>query len=181
MKRTKLATLGLLFTLGTMILGTVNVSAATKKVTPKQPAILGLMAQVHGGVVSKDGFGGAWIYNYADGYSVMHANQFTEIMGFDKKYIIDRIDFSDGLLDIDGNGIDDRDPSNSCGYTDLNFNCIADGAPIAPDGYWLESQYWGNSLCKHGVVGGSELCRNPECVAEMAYARWYLSNCVTVE
>ena len=46
---------------------------------------------------------------------------------FDKKYWILRTDFSDGLWDEDGNGIDDRDPYNDCGYTDLNHNAIVDG------------------------------------------------------
>lgn len=33
-----------------------------------------------------------------------------------------RTDDGSGLVDADGNGIDDRDPVNSCGYIDLNFN-----------------------------------------------------------
>lgn len=33
-----------------------------------------------------------------------------------------RTDDGSGLIDADGNGIDDRDPVNVCGYIDLNFN-----------------------------------------------------------
>ena len=50
---------------------------------------------------------------------------------FDEKYIIPRTDYSTGLIDKVKNGIDDRDPYNSCGYTDLNYNCVADGAPCS--------------------------------------------------
>ena len=91
---------------------------------------------------------------------------------FEEKYRILRTDYSDGLLDKDGNGIDDRDPYNSCGYTDLNFNCIADGA-VALDEYqadWLplqvESNRYKYSKCPHGVVNGKEggLCDAQECV-----------------
>lgn len=98
---------------------------------------------------------------------------------FDKKYLIPRTDYSTGLIDNDKNGIDDRDPYNSCGYTDLNYNCIADGAPCntyyldiddsilknlanySPDeilssatkDYVKESQLSGSKhLCNHSIV-----------------------------
>lgn len=59
----------------------------------------------------------------------------TQNYGLDEQYLIPRTDYSTGLIDEDHNGIDDRDPYNSCGYTDLNYNCVADGAPCT--GYWL--------------------------------------------
>ena len=47
---------------------------------------------------------------------------------FGTKYLISRTDYSSGLIDEDENGIDDRDPYNDCGYTDRNYNGIADEA-----------------------------------------------------
>ena len=92
---------------------------------------------------------------------------------FDKKYIILRTDYSDGLLDEDGNGIDDRDPCNSCGYTDKNYNCIADEAPdVEIIGIVCkESTYHKYDICQHGVVNGCSggLCDAKECVEERAY------------
>ncbi len=39
---------------------------------------------------------------------------------------VTRTDFADGLIDNDGNGIDDRDPINGMGFIDLNHNGIDD-------------------------------------------------------
>ena len=62
---------------------------------------------------------------------INHIKYIASIYQFDEKYIIPRTDYSTGIIDIDKNGIDDRDPYNSCGYTDLNYNCVADGAPCS--------------------------------------------------
>jgi hypothetical protein len=88
----------------------------------------------------------------------------------DDEYLLLRTDYSDGLLDEDGNGIDDRDPLNSCGYTDLNFNFIIDGAPSRPD-YVSESRLRGYELCEHGVLNGFYYCSNPECVARLEQSK----------
>lgn len=42
-----------------------------------------------------------------------------------------RTDFGGELLDEDGNGIDDRDPVNNCGYIDINCNALDDRFEIA--------------------------------------------------
>lgn len=42
-----------------------------------------------------------------------------------------RTDFGGELLDADGNGIDDRDPVNNCGYIDINCNALDDRFEIA--------------------------------------------------
>lgn len=80
------------------------------------------------------------------------------------KYVIPRTDYCDGLLDLDNNGIDDRDPYNSCGYTDLNHNCYADGAPVK-ESMCPESEAIMYRMCEHGVVNGFEICYQKECVA----------------
>lgn len=116
-----------------------------------------------------------YIYTYKDGSKVrkyiFDPNDNPYEGNFDSKYLIPRTDYSDGLLDKDNNGIDDRDPYNNCGYTDFNFNCVADGAPGLPPlkGFapWDETVLRLSSTCQHGVVGGKyELCVNPECIAE---------------
>ena len=80
---------------------------------------------------------------------------------------LERTDFPDGLIDLDGNGIDDRDPINSLGYIDLNLNGIDDRAIISfgnvlkkPDlekyALCTEDRYHpyelNNYICEHGVV-----------------------------
>lgn len=85
-----------------------------------------------------------------------------------------RTDDGSGLIDADGNGIDDRDPVNACGYIDLNFNGRDDrienyqyvqrvmeiqmDATIWPDKkaklieeakMYLE---WPSLMCEHGVL-----------------------------
>lgn len=45
---------------------------------------------------------------------------------FDDNFNLNRTDFADGLQDNDGNGIDDRDPINSLGCYDLNYDGIDD-------------------------------------------------------
>lgn len=77
-----------------------------------------------------------------------HVNHLKDC--YEEKYLIPRVFYSTGLVDEDHNGIDDRDPSNNCGYTDLNHNCIADGAPCKS--VWEESMLNVSKLCKHGVV-----------------------------
>lgn len=81
------------------------------------------------------------------------------------KYFLYRIDFSDGLIDEDGNGLDDRDPLNECGYTDLNYNAIIDGAP-KKHGYVSEEESSGFDLCQHGVINGFWICKREECEAK---------------
>lgn len=102
------------------------------------------------------------VEEYSNGIWVSRATEGSCIC--DPKYWILRTDYSDCLLDEDGNGIDDRDPYNSCGYTDLNHNCIADGVPTLP-GYVPESEgapFW---TCRHGIVNGLAICQRSECEA----------------
>lgn len=108
----------------------------------------------------------AIIYTYEDGFQIMKS--FTETpynsAHVEDKYVIPRTDYCDGLLDLDNNGIDDRDPYNSCGYTDLNHNCYADGAPVK-ESMCSESEAIMYRMCEHGVVNGFEICHQKECVA----------------
>lgn len=114
----------------------------------------------------------AIIYTYEDGYQIIKS--FTETpynsAHVEDKYVIPRTDYCDGLLDLDNNGIDDRDPYNSCGYTDLNHNCYADGAPVK-ESMCPESEALMYRMCEHGVVNGSEICHQKECVAWRESAR----------
>lgn len=114
----------------------------------------------------------AIIYTYEDGFQIMKS--FTETpynsANVEDKYVIPRTDYCDGLLDADNNGIDDRDPYNSCGYTDLNHNCFADGAPVK-ESMVPESEAIMYRMCEHGVVNGFEICHKKECVAWRESAR----------
>lgn len=113
----------------------------------------------------------AIIYTYEDGYQIIKS--FTEMPynsgHVEDIYVIPRTDYCDGLLDLDGNGIDDRDRYNSCGYTDLNYNCFADGAPVKED-MVSEPEATMYRLCQHGVVDGFEICHQKECIEERE--RW---------
>ena len=88
--------------------------------------------------------------------------------GCDSKYWILRTDFSDGLQDADGNGLDDRDPLNDCGYTDLNHNCMADGAPSKPM-FISEAEHTPFRTCEHGVINGTYICQEQKC---KSYRAW---------
>lgn len=100
-----------------------------------------------------------------------------------------RTDFPDGLIDLDGNGIDDRDPINSMGFVDLNVNGIDDRTTIDSNITDLErnsikregvdtSSYSELYFCKHGVVCSffqdSKIC--PTCAAEDAAWKNYLDS-----
>lgn len=98
---------------------------------------------------------------YSNGLKVIRSVRGSECV--DKKYWILRTDYSDGLLDEDKNGIDDRDPCNNLGYTDLNYNGVIDGSPSLPD-YVPEAEINKYHLCKHGVIQGSYVCDKIECV-----------------
>lgn len=91
--------------------------------------------------------------------------------------VLERTDFADGLIDFDGNGIDDRDPVNSLGFIDLNLNGIDDrdtsvggmytgktDLEIYPDVCSHFGFDYGNYLCEHGVVCKSEISSNILCV-----------------
>lgn len=82
--------------------------------------------------------------------------------GCDSKYWILRTDYSDGLLDQDNNGIDDRDPYNNCGYMDLNHNAVADGAPSLQS-MCAEEEHTPFWTCDHGVINGAYICQHQEC------------------
>lgn len=108
----------------------------------------------------------------------------------ERKYLLYRTNFSDGLLDEDNNGIDDRDPYNESGYTDFNNNCIADGmqysvlqvARWTPEGefekiygYKIDNpaDTTGNKqfyACEHGVLDGTYICQ--KCAAENYEKFW---------
>lgn len=100
---------------------------------------------------------------YSNGIKVMKSRAWSKDYYKNEKYWIPRTDYSDGLLDKDGNGIDDRDSYNFCGYTDLNYNCIADGAPTY-EGLVPECDVIGYEICKHGVIEGIYICNAQECL-----------------
>lgn len=77
--------------------------------------------------------------------------------------LVRRTDSWGELQDADGDGIDDRDPINGCGYLDLNYNgfddrfeasavrSLANEDPV--DGYAMQIMF--NMLthrCKHGII-----------------------------
>ena len=69
-----------------------------------------------------------------------------------------RTDFPDGLIDLDGNGIDDRDPINSMNVIDLNTNGIDDRTYFYYDGGFFDYEddigksHSHKYICEHGVV-----------------------------
>ena len=81
-----------------------------------------------------------------------------------------RTDFPDGLIDLDGNGLDDRDPINSLGFVDLNMNGVDDRYIQVPKDWNTRfrdhavtdfacdlerrstDDYATHYLCKHGIV-----------------------------
>jgi hypothetical protein len=105
---------------------------------------------------------------YSNGITVLHLIKHGEQV--EEQYRLQRTDYSDGLLDEDGNGIDDRDPLNSCGYTDLNYNGVIDGAPSLPF-FVDEPNIPGYTLCEHGVIQGLYYCSNPKCVARQEQSK----------
>lgn len=107
--------------------------------------------------------------------------------------VVRRTDVWGTLQDADGNGIDDRDPINGCGYIDLNCNGFDDRFEIElvnstmqeypEEGYALQltlNVIFGHR-CKHGIIASVfeedsdlgiislpdyyELC--PECMLEV--------------
>lgn len=54
-----------------------------------------------------------------------------EAIAIMRNAVLLRTDFGGELLDADGNGIDDRDPVNNCGYIDINCNALDDRFEIA--------------------------------------------------
>lgn len=100
------------------------------------------------------------VEEYSNGIWVSRAIEGWE--GCEPEYWILRTDFSDCLLDEDGNGIDDRDPYNDCGYTDLNHNCMADGAPQL-EMYCPEEEHTPFWTCEHGIINGAYICQRTEC------------------
>ena len=127
------------------------------------------VAQKNVTLVSSDDYGwqGYIINTYSDGSKICRTTKLNTTV--EDKYLILRTDYNDGLLDKDGNGIDDRDPYNSCGYTDLNYNCIADG--ILAFGKYPEANQHKYDMCPHGVVNGYTMCDAKECVEYRAWLR----------
>ena len=96
-----------------------------------------------------------------------------------EELLLERTDFPDGLIDLDGNGLDDRDPINSLGFIDLNMNGMDDRSVGVWDKTDLEKnptnkeEHWttGTSyMCEHGVVCKSKvspkLCVQCEAIEE---------------
>lgn len=54
-----------------------------------------------------------------------------EAIAIMRNAVLLRTDFGGELVDEDGNGIDDRDPVNNCGYIDINCNALDDRFEIA--------------------------------------------------
>ena len=125
----------------------------------------------HGNIVSAEKYWdfintGIITYTYADGYQVIkrYAQRPHETWVVKDKYLLSRIDFCDGLIDKDGNGIDDRDVvSNNLGLYDLNCNGIIDGSPLGPDMAVTEKEYAVIDKCEHGVVDGYHICHADSC------------------
>ncbi len=77
--------------------------------------------------------------------------------------LVRRTDVWGQLQDSDGDGIDDRDPINGCGYLDLNCNGFDDrfemsvinnlGKEDATDAYTMQTMFGLLShSCKHGII-----------------------------
>lgn len=100
---------------------------------------------------------------YSNGMKVVRTVSGSTIA--DPQFWLLRTDYSDGLQDADGNGLDDRDPLNNCGYSDLNFNCIIDGAPTYAN-CAFEWELTPFRMCEHNVMEGVwNVCSHPDCVA----------------
>ena len=54
-----------------------------------------------------------------------------EVMNIFRNAIVRRTDVWGELQDADGDGIDDRDPINGCGYIDMNYNGFDDRFEMA--------------------------------------------------
>jgi len=129
-------------------------------VLPSPVAGSALVSTVAGGYSN---FSWYSIDTYSNGMRVMRTTCGPEHA--DPQFWLLRTDYSDGLQDADGNGLDDRDPLNNCGYSDLNRNRIIDGAPTFA-GYCFEYDVIGYWLCDHGVVNGLFVCTHPDCIAD---------------
>lgn len=101
-----------------------------------------------------------------------------------EELLLERTDFPDGLIDLDGNGLDDRDPINSLGYIDLNLNGIDDRSVGVWDKTDLEknpiSRGGTSYMCEHGVVCKSssspklcQICEAAEAEQRAITARRY--------
>ena len=145
-------------------------SLAGKQTTDSSKTVVSRVARLHPRTKETE----FWITTYSDGLKMRETNKaYFFHNDFPEQYFIPRTDFSDGLLDVDGNGIDDRDLYNSCGYSDLDFNCVSDERQayvrsLNPDtlfpGPEIASVY---HKCSHGVVAQAfELCA--ECQASVA-------------
>jgi len=129
-----------------------------------------------------DGYSRGYRISFADGtyarYSSLASLCYgdTNNLEYDVKYMVCRTDFSDGLIDVDKNGIDDRDPLNTSGLVDTNYNSVADGAPLLHYGYvtdWRSEAYLIGNRCKHNVVRDWYIMGCPACVEEMkGMPRW---------
>jgi len=108
-----------------------------------------------------------------------------------------RTDFPDGLIDLDGNGLDDRDPINSLGFVDLNVNGVDDRYIHLPGeerkyidyakNYTCDLERWKIDyatlyLCKHGIVCDTSLipmlcqqCEAVEAIKRIAIEKNYTS------
>ena len=53
---------------------------------------------------------------------------------------------------------------NTCGYKDLNFNGIADGAPREKN-HTPEPEHTTYRICEHNVIEGTWVCNHPDCIA----------------
>jgi len=80
--------------------------------------------------------------------------------------LVRRTDVWGSLQDADGNGIDDRDPINGCGYIDLNYNGFDDRFEMAmvnvmaqedpEEGFVMQLVLnMFTHMCPHGVIASS--------------------------
>lgn len=148
----------------TMILVTVLTIGTGMTTYAADNSVLGaqVISYEHYAAVGDD----IYVIKYSNGMWVEKINMPLRHECFDKKYWILRTDYSNGLIDADHNGIDDRDPYNNCGFTDLNYNGIADGAPTITSDWAPETEpTFAYAICEHGVIAGTTICQHPNCEA----------------
>lgn len=158
-----------------------NSDIYTKVVTPSAEA-LAKIADTSGDVLGID-----YIYENYEGLDdlFIHYRLGSHIYDWEEEkfninkslFELHRTDFPDGLIDFDGNGIDDRDPINSMNVVDLNTNGTDDRSwGIANGKLYKDSERQNGEsalrLCKHGLVSVSSDCYEDYIVCYTCIAEW---------
>ena len=90
---------------------------------------------------------------------------------------VTRTDFADGLIDNDGNGIDDRDPINGMGFIDLNYNGVDDRQVIMGEYHKVQYDESFEIITDAVVCGGNNALDYKEKTFETT--RWFPFNGVS--